>query len=143
MSIEKFTEDGWSHYNRLRDDFVARTEAALDEFKRSAEAASRLAAITLAVPQQQAQTLSERFRLKLAATGFAQVIFVAANTVFIAHYALMANLLTAFAISWVWSFNVKKIAFGTNADRWAYAIGAACGSLVGNVLATHLIRWLE
>ena len=83
--------------------------------------------------------LVQHSRTKLFATGFAQVIFVAANTVFIAHYELLANLITAFLISLIWTWNVKKVAFGDNGDRWAYATGAALGSLVGNILATRLV----
>ena len=78
-------------------------------------------------------------RLKLAGTGFLQVIFVAANTVFIAHYELAANFVTAFLISLIWTWNVKKVAFGDNGDRWAYATGAAFGSLAGTMIASALV----
>ena len=78
-------------------------------------------------------------RTKLAATGFLQVIFVAMNTVFIAHYALVANVLTAFMISLIWTHNVKKVAFGDEGDRWAYATGAAFGSLAGTIVASALV----
>lgn len=74
-------------------------------------------------------------RLKLLGTGFVQVVFVAMNTVFIAHHALLSNFLTGFAISYVWSWNVKRVAFGDHGDRLAYAIGAAVGSVTGTVLA--------
>ena len=74
-------------------------------------------------------------RWKLALTGFVQVIFVAMNTVFIAHYQLLANTVTAFAISYIWTHNVKKVAFGDEPDRWFYAVGAAAGSVCGTVLA--------
>lgn len=78
-------------------------------------------------------------RANLAATGFLQVIFVAMNTVFIAHYALLANVLTAFMISLIWTHNVKKVAFGDEGDRWAYAAGAAIGSLAGTIVASALV----
>jgi hypothetical protein len=78
-------------------------------------------------------------RAKLAATGFVQVIFVAANTVFIAHYELVANVVTAFAISYIWTHNVKKVAFGDEGDRWFYATGAALGSVCGTVLAGMVV----
>lgn len=78
-------------------------------------------------------------RWKLAATGFVQVIFVAANTVFISRYELVGNLLTAFAISLVWTYNVKRVAFGDAADRWFYAGGAALGSVSGTILASALV----
>lgn len=74
-------------------------------------------------------------KIRLALTGFVQVVFVAMNTVFISEYELVANLFTAFAISFIWTWNVKKVAFGDNGDRWAYAIGAAVGSVTGTVIA--------
>jgi hypothetical protein len=79
-------------------------------------------------------------KFKLFLTGFFQVIFVAMNTVFIAHYFLWANAITAFMISLIWTFNVKKIAFGGVADQWVYATGAMIGSVLGNILATGLIK---
>jgi hypothetical protein len=78
-------------------------------------------------------------RLKLAGTGFVQVIFVAMNTVAIAHYALLANAATALMISYVWSHNVKRVAFGDEGDRWFYAIGAAAGSVSGTVAAHWML----
>lgn len=80
-----------------------------------------------------------RMRFNLAMTGFVQVIFVAANTVFISRYELVGNLLTAFAISFVWTYNVKRVAFGDRADRWFYAVGAALGSVAGTVIASALV----
>jgi hypothetical protein len=88
----------------------------------------------------EADTLSVRQRrARLIGTGFLQVIFVAMNTVFIAHYELIANTLTALAISYIWTHNVKKLAFGDEGDRWAYALGAAVGSVSGTVLAGTMV----
>lgn len=92
-----------------------------------------LARLTCATIGRQAGNLNPR--LKLALTGFVQVVFVAANTVFISHYQLLGNLFTAFGISFIWTYNVKRIAFGDSMDRWAYAIGAALGSVTGTILA--------
>ena len=78
-------------------------------------------------------------RAKLAATAYVQVIFVAFNTVAIARYELLANFCTAFMISLVWTFNVKRVAFGSTADRWFYAGGAAFGSVSGTILAGWLL----
>ena len=78
-------------------------------------------------------------RAQLFGTGFIQVLFVAANTAFIAAYALLGNLLTAFAISWVWTYNVRRVVFGDNKDRLAYAVGAALGSVTGTVVANILL----
>lgn len=67
----------------------------------------------------------------LFSTGFIQVYFVAVNTYFIANEMYFGVLIAAFMISLIWSFNVKKIAFGSLSDRVVYALGATCGSLVG------------
>jgi hypothetical protein len=84
-------------------------------------------------------TEKNKARLRLALTGFVQVIFVAANTVFISRYELLGNVLTAFAISFVWTHNVKKVAFGDTADRWFYSGGAALGSVAGTIIASALV----
>lgn len=70
-------------------------------------------------------------RLSLFSTGFSQVYFVAVNTYFIANEMYLGVLIAAFMISLIWSFNVKKVAFGSTIDRVVYALGATCGSLVG------------
>ena len=70
-------------------------------------------------------------RFSLFSTGFIQVYFVAVNTYFIANEMYLGVLIAAFMISLIWSFNVKKVAFGSTTDRVVYAFGATCGSLVG------------
>lgn len=91
------------------------------------------------MPNTAVWTWFSKARLRLLSTGFLQVVFVSMNTVFIAHYQLLANTITALAVSYVWTHNVKKLAFGDEGDRWAYAIGAAIGSVSGTVLAGALV----
>lgn len=67
----------------------------------------------------------------LFVTGFVQVYFVSANTYFLSRGMYLGVFIAAFMISLIWSFNVKKIAFGFTADRIAYAFGATSGSLFG------------
>jgi hypothetical protein len=71
-------------------------------------------------------------------TGFLQVYFVAINTYFIANKLYIGVIMAAFMISFIWSFNVKKIAFGTNKDRIIYSIGASIGSIAGLFCATYI-----
>lgn len=73
--------------------------------------------------------------LSLFITGFIQVILVAINTYQIANKKYIGILVVGFLISLVWSWNVKKVAFGSNMDRFIYATGAGIGSLVGVLLA--------
>ena len=75
---------------------------------------------------------------KLFGMGFIQVFLVASNTVAIAQFQLLSNAVTALGISYIWTHNVKKVAFGAEADRWAYALGAMVGSLCGSYI-THTL----
>jgi hypothetical protein len=43
-------------------------------------------------------------------------------------------------ISFIWSWNVKKVAFGTMSDRVVYALGAAVGGLIGLVVSTLILK---
>ena len=75
--------------------------------------------------------------MKLFITGFLQVFFVTINTYFITNEMLFGTAIAGFTISFIWSFNVKKVAFGTMKDRLIYAFGAGLGSLIG--LLTSII----
>lgn len=72
-----------------------------------------------------------RDKWMLFLTGFIQVYFVAVNTFFLSRVMYVGVIFASFMISLVWSFNVKKVAFGTNMDRVIYALGATSGSVIG------------
>jgi hypothetical protein len=78
--------------------------------------------------------------MKLFITGFVQVFFVAINTYFISKMMLFGVFICGFIISIIWSWNVKKIAFGTTKDRLFYSFGAAFGSLFGAGIAYLIYR---
>jgi len=61
------------------------------------------------------------------------------NIVFITYHNLIAMTITGFAISIIWTFNVKKVAFGSLIDRIVYASGAAAGTLIGYYISKSLI----
>jgi hypothetical protein len=73
-------------------------------------------------------------------TGLVQVFFVAANTYFLANKIYLAVFVSAFMISIVWSYNVKKIVFGSLPNRISYAIGAATGSITGLYISNLIIN---
>ncbi len=75
--------------------------------------------------------------LTLFVTGFLQVFFVAVNTYFIASKNIYGTLIAGFIISLIWSFNVKKMAFGSVLDRFVYAFGAAVGSACGLIVSMN------
>lgn len=76
--------------------------------------------------------------MNLFITGFLQVFFVAINTYFIANKMLFGTAMAGFTISFIWSFNVKKVAFGTMKDRIIYSLGAGLGSIAGLYLSISL-----
>lgn len=69
--------------------------------------------------------------MKLLITGFIQVFFISINTFFISKQIFAGVFIVGCIISFIWSWNVKKIAFGTIADRLYYSLGAGLGSLFG------------
>jgi len=84
-----------------------------------------------------------RERFKIAFTGFAQVFFVSVNTYFLANSFYLGVLMAAFLISLIWSYNIKKIAFGSLPDRLFYSAGAALGSVSGLYLSKNILDILN
>ena len=77
-------------------------------------------------------------RIKLFTTGFTQVFLVVLNTYFITREFLFGILGCGFLISFVWSHNVKKVAFGSEWDRIIYSLGA----MTGSILAFYFGKWI-
>jgi hypothetical protein len=78
--------------------------------------------------------------MKLIFTGFLQVFFVTINTYLISTKSIYGTALAGFIISFIWSFNVKKVAFGTVEDRIIYSLGAGLGSCFGLLFSIYLIK---
>ena len=81
--------------------------------------------------------------LSIFLTGFIQVFLVAVNTYFLTKAAIWGVFPTAFLISFVWSFNVKKLALGNMTDRIIYSAGAASGSASGLLLSLQIIKHIQ
>ena len=60
-----------------------------------------------------------------------QVALISANTWLIANSMLIPAVFCGFAISFVWTFNVKRVAFGGMTDRLCYSLGACAGTATG------------
>lgn len=73
--------------------------------------------------------------MSLFLTGFIQVLLVSLNVWQVSHGHFVSATFVGFLISLVWTFNVKKVAFGSHLDRIIYASGAALGTLCGMLLA--------
>ncbi len=72
-----------------------------------------------------------------------QVFFVAASTASIAAKNYPGAFVTGFAISFLWTFNVRKIAASSMYERLSYALGAAFGSIAGMSVSTTLLNLLS
>jgi hypothetical protein len=80
--------------------------------------------------------------MQLFLTGFIQVFFVAINTYFLSRGFYIGVVICGFIISFIWSWNVKKIAFGSTKDRIIYSLGAGLGSLFGLIVSQYITKQL-
>lgn len=69
------------------------------------------------------------------ATGFAQVFLVSANTYFISRTTWIGIAVCGFGISYLWTFNVRRVSIGTRSEQFTYASGAMLGGLAGVLMA--------
>jgi hypothetical protein len=45
-------------------------------------------------------------------------------------------------LSWVWSWNIKRIAISSNMERLIYCLGAGVGTSLGVAFMTHAKKYL-
>jgi len=78
--------------------------------------------------------------MKLFLTGFLQVFFVAINTFLIGNNNLIGVFICSTLISFIWSYNVKKIVFSSFKNHLLYCIGAGFGALLGLVICINYLK---
>ena len=78
--------------------------------------------------------------MQLFFTGFLQVLFVAINTYMIAHRYYICVFIFGFLISLIWTWNVKRVVFGTITDRLCFAFGAGVGALSGVIVSVGIVK---
>ena len=66
--------------------------------------------------------------------AYTQVMLVVVNTWQVAHQKFYEAIIVGFLISLVWTFNVKRIAFGEWKTRLTYCIGASLGTASGLII---------
>ena len=82
--------------------------------------------------------LKHRQKLSIMLTGFIQVYFVSVNICFLSLGSVPGVLVASFLVSFTWTINVKRIAFGCTSDRVLYSLAATGGSIAG-LLSSELI----
>lgn len=78
--------------------------------------------------------------IKLFLTGYIQVLLVVLNTYCISKDFLAGIIVCSFGISYFWSHNVKKVAFGSEKHRIIYSSGALVGGLCGYYIGKFLAK---
>lgn len=78
-------------------------------------------------------------KIILFVTAFLQVFFVSANTYFIAKSYYIGVAIAGFMISFLWTSNIRKVAFGDMSDRLIYTTGAMIGGLVGLFISKQFL----
>ena len=81
--------------------------------------------------------------ITLFITAFLQVFFVSANTYFISKDNYTFVFICGFAISWLWTSNVKKISISNTKERFIYTTGAAMGGLSGLLISKIITHYLN
>jgi hypothetical protein len=68
------------------------------------------------------------------------VFLVTAQTWFIASKNILAVAAFGFAISFVWTLNVRRVSAHGWRESVAYALGASVGAVSGLILGTHITK---
>lgn len=71
----------------------------------------------------------------LLGTAWLQVSLVAINVYQVANHKWIGAFIIGSSISFIWAFNVSKIAFGGTLDKLIYALGAGIGTITGMLIA--------
>ena len=66
--------------------------------------------------------------------AYTQVMLVVINTWQVAHQKFFEAIIVGFLISLVWTFNIKRIAFGEWKTRLTYCLGASLGTASGLII---------
>jgi hypothetical protein len=72
--------------------------------------------------------------MKLFLTAFLQVLLVSVQTVFLSKSFMPGVGIVSFFISFVWTFNVSKVAFSNLKQKFIYSAGASLGAVCGLTL---------
>lgn len=77
-------------------------------------------------------------RVHLFLTAYLQVGLVVLNTRLIADGNIPAAVAATFALNYLWTGNVKKVALGSVTDRLIYCAGASVGALCVMIITTMI-----
>jgi len=71
--------------------------------------------------------------------AYTQVMLVVINTWQVAHQKkFVGAIIVGFLISLVWTFNIKRVAFGDWTTRFIYCTGASIGTASGLIITKYI-----
>jgi uncharacterized membrane protein len=70
--------------------------------------------------------------------AYIQVMLVVMNTWQVANQKFVGAIIVGFFISLVWTFNVKRVAFGEWKTRLIYCFGASLGTASGLLITKYI-----
>ena len=70
-------------------------------------------------------------KIKIFFTSFTQVMLVSVNTILLTKGYILGIFMVAFTISFIWCYNVSKIALSDIRRKLIYSFGAGLGSVTG------------
>lgn len=120
---------------------LKKTEGPFFKFRRLSTGSKKI----MQIPEQtksakKSENRNKGSKIGLFMTGFLQVFLVAVNSYLISREQYIPVFFVGGLISFVWTWNVQRIAFGIMQDRITYALGAGCGSLIGLLLSVYALR---
>ena len=77
-------------------------------------------------------------KIKIFITSFFQVMLVSINTILLTKGYVLGIFLVAFTISFIWCYNVSKIALSDIRNKFIYSLGAGIGSVSGYLIMKFL-----
>ena len=81
--------------------------------------------------------------LKLFLSAMLQIFLVSINTYLVANGFMISAGIVGFSLSWVWSWNIKRIAISSNTERFIYCLGAGMGTTLGVAFMTNIKKYLN
>lgn len=81
-------------------------------------------------------------QFKLFVLAFLQVFFTCMNIIFITNKMVLLMFITGFAISFIWSGNIKTVVFGTMKERFTYSLGGSLGVVCGYWVSNFILSLL-
>jgi hypothetical protein len=79
--------------------------------------------------------------IKLFFSAMLQIFLVSTNTYLVANGFMLSAGIIGFLLSWVWSWNIKRIAISSNTERFIYCLGAGIGTTLGVAFMTYMKKY--